>query len=72
MDDPAPAPMPAWFHFGIRLDTIAEVTTMLAAMQDAGVPVVKGLYESEKSEKLVSFRCADPDAYAIEVYWATE
>ncbi len=69
MDDPAPAPMPAWFHFGIRLDTIVEVTTMLAAMQDAGVPVVKGLYESEK---LVSFRCADPDAYAIEVYWATE
>ena len=24
MDDPAPAPMPAWFHFGIRLDTAAD------------------------------------------------
>ena len=59
--------MPAWFHFGIRLDDVGDVKTMLAAMHAAGVPIVKALYESEV---LVSFRCADPDAYAIEVYWA--
>jgi len=67
MDDPAPGAMPAWFHFGIRLDTAADVRTSLAAMTSAGVPIVKALFESES---LVSFRCADPDAYAIEVYWA--
>ena len=68
MDDPAPAAMPAWFHFGIRLDSAADVRTMLAAMEAAGVPIVKPLFESET---LVSFRCADPDAYPIEVYWAS-
>jgi hypothetical protein len=41
---------------------------MLAAMEAAGVPIVKPLFESET---LVSFRCADPDAYPIEVYWAS-
>jgi catechol 2,3-dioxygenase-like lactoylglutathione lyase family enzyme len=68
MDDPARAPMPAWFHFGIRLDKAADVRTMLAAMEAAGVPIVKPLFESET---LVSFRCADPDAYPIEIYWAS-
>ena len=67
MDDGAPAPMPAWFHFGIRLDSAADVRTTLAAMEAAGVPIVKPLFQSET---LVSFRGADPDAYPIEVYWS--
>jgi catechol 2,3-dioxygenase-like lactoylglutathione lyase family enzyme len=67
MEDPAPAPMPAWFHFGIRLDSAAEVRALLDAMNAAHVPIVKPLL---LSETLVSFRCADPDAYPIEVYWS--
>ena len=67
MEDPAPAPMPAWFHFGIRLDSAAEVCALLDAMNAASVPIVKPLF---LSETLVSFRCSDPDAYPIEVYWS--
>jgi catechol 2,3-dioxygenase-like lactoylglutathione lyase family enzyme len=69
MDDPAPAPMPAWFHFGVRMPSVADVERALAAMREAGVPIVKPLY---RDPELVSFRCADPDAYAIEVYWSPE
>jgi catechol 2,3-dioxygenase-like lactoylglutathione lyase family enzyme len=41
MDDPAPAPVPPWFHFGIRLDSAGDVRDTLVAMQAAGVPIVK-------------------------------
>ena len=66
MHDSAPAPVPAWFHLGVRVDSAAGVRDLLAAMQAAGVPIVKPLYEDDT---LASFRCADPDAHAIEVYW---
>ena len=66
MEDPTRASMPPWFHFGIRLDSAADVRDMLGAMQAAGVPIVKPLYEDDT---FASFRCADPDAHAIEVYW---
>lgn len=69
MDDAAPAPMPPWFHFGIRMDSSADVRTTLDSMQAEGVPIVKPLYEDPK---LASFRCTDPDAYVIEVYWAPD
>ena len=39
---------------------------MLGAMQAAGVPIVKPLYEDDT---FASFRCADPDAHPIELYW---
>jgi catechol 2,3-dioxygenase-like lactoylglutathione lyase family enzyme len=65
MADPAPAPMPPWFHFGIQLQSAGEVRRTLAAMQAADVPIVKPLYDGET---VISFRCADPDAYAIEIY----
>ncbi len=68
MDDPAPAPMPPWFHFGILLDSREAVATMLAAMTADGVSIAKALHDSPT---LVSFRCADPDGYVIEIYWAT-
>jgi catechol 2,3-dioxygenase-like lactoylglutathione lyase family enzyme len=67
MEDAAPAPMPPWFHFGIRMDSAAQVQEALADMQQAGVPIVKPLYTDPA---LTSFRCADPDAYTIEVYWS--
>ena len=66
MEDPARGSMPPWFHFGIRLDSAGAVRDLLGAMQVAGVPIVKPLYEDDT---FASFRCADPDANAIEVYW---
>jgi len=66
MQDPAPSPAPAWFHFGVRVESANGVRDMLAAMQKAAVPIVKPLYEDDT---FASFRCADPDAHAIEVYW---
>jgi len=65
MDDPAPAPAPPWFHFGVRLESFAKVRELHAAMQSAGVPIVKALAQLDT---IASFRCADPDGYAIEVY----
>ena len=66
MSEGVPAPMPPWFHFGIRVESAQRVRDTLAAMQAAGVPIVKPLYDDPT---FASFRCADPDAYAIEVYW---
>jgi catechol 2,3-dioxygenase-like lactoylglutathione lyase family enzyme len=65
MADPAPAPMPPWFHFGIELSTPEQVRRTLDEMKAADIPIVKPLYDDET---LTSFRCADPDAYTIEVY----
>jgi len=67
MHDSAPAAMPPWFHFGIRLDSATDVRALLDAMTAAEVPIVKPLYDDPT---LTSFRCADPDDYKIEVYWS--
>jgi len=66
MDDPSPQAVPAWLHFGFRQDTGNEVIALHDAMVDAGIPIIKPLYQDET---LVSYRCADPDGYVIEVYW---
>ena len=66
MDDAAPSPMPAWFHFGYRLPTAGAVLDAHKRMSQAGVAILKALCEEES---LVSFRCADPDGYSIEIYW---
>jgi len=66
MGDADAAPLPPWFHFGVKRDTAQQVREMLAAMTAAGVPIVKPLCDDET---LTSFRCADPDGHAIEVYW---
>lgn len=66
MDDAAPAAMPAWFHFGYRLPAAQAVADLHERMSRAGVAIRKPLYQDES---LVSFRCADPDGYAIEAYW---
>ena len=69
LEDPSPGPMPAWFHFGIALDTPADVRRTLEEMTAAGVPIAKPLYADET---LTSFRCADPDNYKIEIYSSRE
>jgi catechol-2,3-dioxygenase len=66
MDDAAPAPMPPWFHFGMRVASAADVLDLHRRMEAASVPIRKGVFESTT---LTSFRCADPDGYVIEVYW---
>jgi catechol-2,3-dioxygenase len=66
MDDQAPGPMPAWFHFGFRLPSAQRVIDLHKQMGESGIKILKPLYEEDS---LVSFRCADPDGYAIEIYW---
>jgi len=58
--------MPAWFHFGYRLNSARDVVDLHGRMSASDVVVLKPLYEDDE---LVSFRCADPDGYAIEIYW---
>jgi catechol-2,3-dioxygenase len=66
MDDASPAPMPPWFHFGFRLESKDAVIDLRQKMSDRKVSLVKPLFQDDT---LVSFRCADPDGYPIEVYW---
>jgi catechol-2,3-dioxygenase len=66
MDDREPSRMPPWFHFGCRLNSAREIVDIHNRMSDSGVVILKALYEDDA---LVSFRCADPDGYAIEIYW---
>jgi catechol-2,3-dioxygenase len=66
MSDAEPAPPPPWLHFGIATPTLDALRALHTAMQRAGVPVVKRWHEEET---FASFRCADPDGYAVEVYW---
>src|ERR1700688_390574 len=62
MDDDQPGPMPSWFHFGYRLPLAEAVVELHRRMGELGVAILKPLYQDES---LVSFRCADPDGYAI-------
>ena len=66
MDDAAPATMPDWFHFGFRLDSADAVLALHDRMRDGGIVIRKPLY---RDDDLVSYRCADPDGHAIEVFW---
>jgi predicted lactoylglutathione lyase len=50
----------------VRAESANRVREMLVETQKAGVTIIKPLYEDDS---FVSFRCADPDAHAIEVYW---
>ena len=66
MQDDDPAPPPPWFHFGVPQTSAAAVRDLLARMEATAVPIAKPLYEDAT---FASFRCLDPDGYAIEVYW---
>ncbi len=66
MQDAAPAPMPPWFHFGIRLPSKEALRDLHARMLREQVELAKPLYEDAT---LMSFRCRDLDGYAIEIYW---
>ena len=66
MEDSAPAPLPAWFHFGFRLPSLSGVLDLHERMLGSSVPIGRGLFQDES---FASFRCVDPDGYLIEVYW---
>lgn len=66
MDDRSPPSMPPWFHFGYRLKSAKEVVDLHDRMSAAGIAILKALCEDPS---FASFRCADPDGYAVEIYW---
>jgi catechol 2,3-dioxygenase-like lactoylglutathione lyase family enzyme len=66
MDDATPVALPSWFHFGYRLQSSDAVVTLHDRMVKADVRIARPLYTDPD---LVSFRCADPDGYAVEIYW---
>jgi len=65
MADGPPVPSDT-FHFGFRLETPEAVTAAHARLAAAGVSITEPLTDEGD---LRYFRCADPDGYAIEVYW---
>lgn len=69
MPDWSPAPMPPWFHFGFRQESAAAVLLLYEQMRKSGVAMRKPGYQDDS---LVSFCCADPDGYLIEVFWEAE
>jgi catechol-2,3-dioxygenase len=66
MDDTHPQEMPKWFHFGCRLLSADAVIGLYARMAAAGIEMRKPLFQNNS---LALFRCADPDGYALEIYW---
>jgi lactoylglutathione lyase len=64
--DPTPAPFPDWFHIGYRLGSAEEVAALCEHLKGEGVAITEPL---TTEGDLTFFRCRDPDAYALEVYY---
>lgn len=60
-------PMPDWFHYGFRLDSIEAVEELYVKMRTTGHVIREAL---TKYEDFVFFRCEDPAGFLLEVYWA--
>jgi len=65
-EDAHPAPFPRWFHIGFRLPSREAVRRLHKRMTVRSVAITKPL---EDHGSWMSFRCADPDRYPIEVYF---
>jgi catechol-2,3-dioxygenase len=63
--DRTPLSFPEWFHFGFRLGSVRAVRMLHGHMSSKGGQV-QGI---EEYPGYMTFRCADPDGYGIEVYW---
>jgi catechol 2,3-dioxygenase-like lactoylglutathione lyase family enzyme len=61
-----PGELPAWFHFGFRLESPDAVRDLHARLASDAVPFSAPLSEAPD---FVWFRCRDPDGHDIEVYW---
>ncbi len=66
MEDAEPTPLPRWFHFGFRLPSREAVREMHDRMAAEGVSITRPV---EDHGSWASFRCADPDGHAIEIYY---
>jgi catechol 2,3-dioxygenase-like lactoylglutathione lyase family enzyme len=63
---PTAEPTPSGsFHFGFRLAAPDAVRALRGPLLGDGTPIG----ESWDEPHYVGFKCADPDGYAIEVYW---
>ena len=63
--DRTPLSFPEWFHFGFRLGSARAVRMLHGHMSSKGGQV----QDIEEYPGYMTFRCADPDGYGIEVYW---
>jgi catechol 2,3-dioxygenase-like lactoylglutathione lyase family enzyme len=63
--DRTPLSFPEWFHFGFRLGSARAVRMLHGHMISKGGQV----QDIEEYPGYMTFRCADPDGYGIEVYW---
>jgi catechol-2,3-dioxygenase len=61
-----PAPPPPWFHFGVAMPSLESLRELHDEMRREEVPIAKAWHEEPS---FASFRCRDPDGYAIELYW---
>ena len=60
------APRPSGVdHFGFRLPTPEAVRQLRQRFAASGIPILEDVEEPD----LVSFKCADPDGYRVEVSW---
>jgi catechol 2,3-dioxygenase-like lactoylglutathione lyase family enzyme len=55
----------AFHHFGFQVDSADQVRQLRERMDINGVAILEDVEEPD----LVSFKCADPDGYTVEVYW---
>jgi catechol 2,3-dioxygenase-like lactoylglutathione lyase family enzyme len=60
-----PVTLPAFLHFGRRLESPDEVRRQRSLVEHAGVPIVETWDEPD----YVSVKLSDPDGYVIELYW---
>jgi catechol-2,3-dioxygenase len=58
-------PLPAWFHFGLFVESDAACRELYDRMQRGQVPIVRQLV----SEPFTNYFCADPDGHLVQVYF---
>jgi predicted enzyme related to lactoylglutathione lyase len=58
-------PDSGFLHFGFAVSGAAEVHRLQTTFAGDDVPV----FDVTEEPDLVSFKCADPDGWRIEVYW---
>jgi catechol 2,3-dioxygenase-like lactoylglutathione lyase family enzyme len=59
-------PLPDWFHIGFRLDSADAVAALHDRLSAAGVSITEPL---QREGDLTYFRCQDPDAHTLEIYF---
>ncbi len=64
-----PSPQTSSMHFGFKLGSAAEVLSLNERMRHAEVEIRKTLYQDES---FVTYRCADPDGYLMDVFWQAQ